>query len=68
MPTQIIAGNALECLGRLVHTYRKEWTIAQFCDCPEGIASRTTTESTGGSVSSVSNGTVKVTLAWTIIM
>jgi len=66
MPTQIIAGKALECLGRLVHTYRKQWNIAQFCDCPEGKAieaSQTTTESNGGSVSSGSNGIVKVKAA-----
>ena len=39
MPTQIIAGNALECMGHLVHSYRKQWNIVQFCDCPDAVES-----------------------------
>ena len=37
MPTQIIAGNALECMDRLVHSFRRQWNIVQFCDCPEAL-------------------------------
>ena len=39
MPTQIIAGNVLECMGHLVHSYRKQWNIVQFCDCAEALES-----------------------------
>jgi lysine-specific demethylase 3 len=59
MPTQIIAGKALECMERLVHSYRKQWNIAEFCDCPEGKKSVETTES-NGSVNNGSNGICKV--------
>ena len=66
MPTQIIAGKALECMGRLVHSYRKQWSIAQFCDCPEGLESNKAIEATSansetnGGVNSASNGICKV--------
>ena len=59
MPTQIIAGKALECMERLVHSYRKQWNIVEFCDCPEGKKSVETTES-NGSVNNGSNGICKV--------
>ena len=72
MPTQIIAGKALECMGRLVHSYRKQWNIAQFCDCPEGLeankaieGSQSAAQSNGGATVTVtgSNGTIiKVSL------
>lgn len=70
MPTQIIAGKALECMGRLVHSYRKQWNIVQFCDCPEGLegnkaiensqSANLAVDSNGATASSSSNGVVKV--------
>lgn len=66
MPTQIIAGKALECMGRLVHSYRKQWNIVQFCDCPEALEGNKAIEAanveTNGSVNSGSNGICKVGL------
>ena len=59
MPTQIIAGKALECMERLVHSYRKQWNIVEFGDCPEGKKSVETMES-NGSVNNGSNGICKV--------
>ena len=64
MPTQIIAGKALECMGRLVHSYRKQHSILQFCDCPEAIESNKTIEAANVSNieanGSSSNGICKV--------
>lgn len=72
MPTQIIAGNVLDCMSRLVHSFRRQWNILQFCDCPEAIESNKIIElaannssgngNSNGTNSSVSNGVaVKVT-------
>ena len=53
-------------MGRLVHSYRKQWSIAQFCDCPEGLESNKAIEATSansetnGGVNSASNGICKV--------
>ena len=57
MPTQIIAGNALECMGHLVHSYRKQWNIVQFCDCPEAIESNKSIQALNAANS---NGNCKV--------
>ncbi|XP_045138451.1 lysine-specific demethylase 3A-A-like [Portunus trituberculatus] len=35
MLTQIISGNALLDLGRKVHLGRHQWSIPQYCECPE---------------------------------
>lgn len=59
MPTQIIAGRALECMGRLVHDYRKQWNITMFCDCPEGLEASKAVEAEK-TVSAGSNGVCKV--------
>lgn len=60
MPTQIIAGKALECMERLVHSYRKQWNIVEFCDCPEGNKSvEANTIEPNGSVNPGPNGVCK---------
>jgi len=56
MPTQIIAGKALECMGHLVHSYRRQHSIIQFCDCPEAIESNKAIEA-AAAVNSEANGT-----------
>jgi hypothetical protein len=61
MPTQIIPGNALECLGHLVHSFRKQWNIEQFCDCPEAAEGNAAIEAAKGSNgNAISNGMCKV--------
>ena len=68
MPTQIIAGKALECMGHLVHSYRRQHSIIQFCDCPEAIesnkaikaAAAANSENNGTNYSGDSNGVCKV--------
>ena len=65
MPTQIIAGNALECMGHLVHSFRKLWGIEQFCNCPEAAEGNAAIEAAKGSngngaVNAGSNGICKV--------
>ena len=64
MPTQIIAGKVLDCMSRLVHSFRRQWNIVQFCDCPEAIESNKAIEMAASSSSSSSAATsngVKVT-------
>ena len=55
MPTQIIAERALEYMELLVHSYRKKFKIAQFCQCLENQKRRKVLEAPsadGGDVNS----------------
>ena len=54
MLTQIIAGEALECMSQLVHSYRRQHSIKQFCDCPEAIESNKAIEEEEAAVAAAS--------------
>lgn len=59
-------------MGRLVHSYRKQWNIVQFCDCPEALEANKAIEAanveTNGSVTnSGSNGICKVGLVTVVV-
>ena len=65
MPTQIIAGKALECMGHLVHSFRRQWNIQQFCDCAEALraghaAAAAAVEPAGANGAATTNGIGKV--------
>jgi len=55
MLTQIIASKALKCMSHLVHSYRREHSIKQFCDCPEAIESNKAIEEEATAAASGTN-------------